>query len=330
MIDRTQLEHLRPAQRADLIYREAQSELAQSLWRAAIGNEERDGGASGSRNAGGLGFGLDSLLALVAPDGGAARPHCGCPHAPTLSSVDAPPAAAAPAAPPAPASAASASPVPVADNGLGPNARYGVHLNSAAERTGIPAPALAAIIDAEAARGAGGAWNCHSRNPRSSAAGLGQFVTRTWIGEAERSGTWLNAEAARRGWLDDSGQVTAAARSSVLALRYDPEASIEATADYAAHNLQRLRRSGIEVGEGVSDIARSAYLAHHLGPGDAVRFLARGLDDGRASRLLSAQIGASGAGRRIADAGDASAAHRSWLLSYVDRRIRPERFAAEI
>ena len=329
MIDRTQLEHLQPAQRADLIYREAQSELAQSLWRAAIGDEERAGGAAGSRNAGGLGFGLDSLLALVAPDGGVARMHCGCPHAPTPSNVDAAPAVAEPAAP-TPTAAASASPVPVAENGLGPNARYGGHLNSAAERTGIPAPALAAIIDAEAARGAGGAWNCHSRNPRSSAAGLGQFVTRTWIGEAERSGTWLNAEAARRGWLDGSGQVTASARSSVLALRYDPEASIEATADYAAHNLERLRRSGIEVGDDVADIARSAYLAHHLGPGDAVRFLARGLDDGRAGRLLSAQIGASGASRRIADAGDASAAHRSWLLSYVDRRIRPERFTAEI
>jgi len=44
--------------------------------------------------------------------------------------------------------------------------------------------------------------------------------------------------------------------------------------------------------------------------------------------LLSAQIGASAAEQRIASTGDATQAHRQWLLGFIDRRIRPEAFAS--
>lgn len=210
---------------------------------------------------------------------------------------------------------------------LGANARHAPALERAADRTGIPATALAAIVNAEAAKDSSGQWNVYSRNSRSSAAGLGQFLSRTWEGMAETRGTWLNETAQARGWLDRSGQVRPAARAAMLQLRYDATASIETTADYARANLKLLERSGVRAGDDPSAVARTAYLAHHLGPGDAVKYLKTGLTDDRAGLLLRAQIGGGRAQQAIAATGDASAAHRAWLDTYVDRRVRPENFA---
>jgi len=212
--------------------------------------------------------------------------------------------------------------------GLGPNARYKAVLDAAAKRTGIPAAALAAIVDAEAGKGCDGAWKTASRNPRSSAAGLGQFLGGTWQGEAERAGTWLHDVAAKQGWLGDNGRVLPAARSALLALRYDGAASIHATADYALRSVAQLQHAGIEIGSDVVTVARAAYLGHHLGTGDAIRFLKGGLDPSRAKVLLDAQVGAASATQRIAQSGNAASAHRSWLLGFIDRHITPSRFAA--
>jgi hypothetical protein len=193
---------------------------------------------------------------------------------------------------------------------------------------GGPSAALASIVHAEAAKGSDGRWLPYSRNPRSSAAGLGQFLSGTWRGEAEREGTWLNQVARQRGWLGDTGKVKGAHRADLLALRYDPEAAIQATADYAKDNLNALRRAGVGIGEGAQAVAQAAYLGHHLGRGDAIRFLRDGLDPGRARTLLNAQVGSGSANRRIAESGNAATAHRAWLLDYVGRNIRPDRFVA--
>jgi hypothetical protein len=83
----------------------------------------------------------------------------------------------------------------------------------------------------------------------------------------------------------------------------------------------------VRIGDEVADVARAAYLGHHLGLGDARRFLAGGLEPDRARKLLGAQVGGTDAERRIAQAGSAVAAHRSWLLDYVGRHVRPDRFA---
>jgi len=331
MIDPTGLKALTPAQRAEVIYRQAQSELSQGLWRAALGDsgkEERNDPFAASLQPGakaGTFDKLEALLALMTGGEGEGERFAIPAQAPALAPVAGPPGQAADdaCAPPVPVSADS----PLRIEALGPNARFAGAITRAAERTGLPASALASIIEAEAARGQDGAWNVHSRNPRSSAAGLGQFLSGTWETEAERPGTWLNGEASRRGWLNSAGRVTSDARGSLLALRYDPEASIQAIADYAHGNLRQLERSGVRVGESAESIARIAYLGHHLGPGDAARFLNGGLESGRARRLLAAQVGDSAAARRVAEAGDAASAHRQWLSAYVDRRINPERFA---
>jgi len=314
-VDRRELQSLSAPQRAAIIYSHARSELSNRLWRAALGGEDTAADRPQAPDADPMA--LDSLLALFEPAKAASAP-------PPQTNI------ATPAAPTATDDAvdddgARSGAVPA--TGLGANARHAATLASAAARTGIPAPALAAIVNAEAAKGNDGSWLAYSRNPRSSAAGIGQFLSGTWASMAETKGTWLNEVAKAHGWLGDNGRVVAGARSPLLALRYDAEAAINTVADYARHNLDGLRRAGVPVGDDAATLAQSAYLGHHLGLGDAIRFAKGGLDPARAKTLLCAQIGSARADQDIAQAGNASAAHRAWFLGYVSRNVRPERFA---
>lgn len=321
MISQLALKQLSAPQRAELIYGEARSELSSRLWRAALGSsDDREGDTSAPRRSG---MGLDGLLALFSEQDGTLQ---------TKSSQVFQAAELSPGpggeAPVAAHAAGESSAGPITAGALGANTRHQSALEFAAARTGIPANALAAIVNAEAAKGRDGSWQCYSRNPRSSAAGLGQFLSGTWEGMAESKGTWLNAVAKSKGWLDGNGQVVSAARSSLLSLRYDPMASINTVADYARQNLDGLKRACVPIGDDADDIARSAYLGHHLGLGDAIKFAKGGLDPARARMLLGAQIGSAKASQHIAEAGNATAAHRSWFMTFVNRNIRPERFSA--
>lgn len=351
MIQRTDLQHMTPQQRARVIYTEAQSALSNRLWRAALGDGERDNGRDAG--LGGSKLQIDSLLQLLGSgDGvpgmaglaGLAPKHCACTCACSCHHPDAAQpgwqdaadgesrgrgqddtgsrygrVAATDALAPAVEGAGGLN--------LGANARHAGTIAAAEARTGIPATAIAAIVDAEAAKGADGSWNTHSRNPRSSAAGLGQFLSGTWQRLAETPGTWLNTFAAQQGWLDGRGKVNGGARGDLLALRYDPQASILTVADLAKRNVEQLERAGLRVRADSETLAKAAYLGHHLGLADARKFLAGGIEAGRARMLLAAQIGSGAAEQRIAEAGDATRAHREWLLSFINRRIRPERFA---
>ncbi|CAN5540941.1 hypothetical protein BH10PSE14_BH10PSE14_13660 [soil metagenome] len=339
MIVPTDLSRLAPAEKAAMIYAQARSDVATRLWRAALGSyDDTDNPGSATRAGECPDFNLDTLLSLLAPKSDMRAPLSAT--LPVMPAVD-----EAVSATPIPVTAStiaglgardsgvfdSSSPGTGSSNllgGLGPNTRYGQVLATAAARTGIPAAALAAIVDAEAGKDCDGAWKTGSRNPRSSAAGLGQFLSGTWQGEAERPGTWLHDTATSRGWLGSNGRLLPAARSALLALRYDGAASINATADYARSSVTHLKKAGIAVGEDVASVARAAYLGHHLGAGDSVRFLKGGLDSGRARLLLDAQVGSASASQRIARAGDAASAHRSWLLDFVNRHVTPSRFAA--
>lgn len=320
MLNRIDLAALPAAKKAEMIYSQARSEMSDRLWRAALGTGGEEPRSAGGRSEG---MSFDALLTLLDVKSGAATPPPPSPRQP--------PAAITPEIEPAPVTAQPQStPPPIAAptraDGLGPNARHMPALSAAAARTGIPVPALAAIVHAEAAKARDGSWIATSRNPRSSAAGLGQFLSGTWQGMAEIKGTWLNDVARTRGWLGDGGKLLSGARSALLALRFDPAASINTTADYARHNLDGLRRAGVSIGSGASTIAQSAYLGHHLGLRDAVRFMQGGLDPARAKMLLGAQVGVARASEHIAAAGNATAAHRTWFMNYVSRNVRPEKF----
>lgn len=324
----TDFARLAPSEKAALIYAQAHGDVATRLWRAALGSgDASDADRSAAVPSENREFDLDSLLAMVMPKSAATPPEARLPSAvvaaatpPTLSSVATLVTGAV--------TGAVTGVLTGVLTGLGPNARFGQALVTAAARTGMPAAALAAIVDAEAGKTGDGGWKTTSRNPRSSAAGLGQFLGGTWQSEAERAGTWLHGAASSQGWLGGDGRVLAGARSALLALRYDATASINATADYASRSVTQLKHAGIAVGEDLTTIARAAYLGHHLGTADAVRFLKGGLDNGRARLLLDAQVGSAAANQRIARSGDAASAHRSWLLDFVSRHVTPARFGS--
>ncbi|USI72012.1 peptidoglycan-binding protein [Sphingomonas morindae] len=295
-----QLRALAPQARAALLLEAARAPLARPLWQAALGEAAPDAPASAIGAAPALAkTGLEALLDLATA-------------APGLP----PPAPA-----PAPARVASAAPGPLSreDRPAIPEA-YAAMVREAAQRTGLPAATLAAIIGAEAGDGAGG-WRPLARNPRSSAAGLGQFLAGTWLRVAADPGSWLHRRAAAEGWLTTDGHVRAEARGALLALRYDPRAAIETVADHAVANLAALDSANL-AGVAVAARTRAAYLAHQLGARGAIRFLEGGAapDPGR---LLAAQIGPAAAARAIAAAGGAAAAHRAWLLGFCDAHLPP-------
>lgn len=341
MIQSAQLAALTPAQRAKVIFAEAQSSLTTRLWRAALGDTDRSD--RDSSPLGGSSMKMDSLLELLGSQmpGGVTGAHgcacqcaCNChaakpPVGDALSDEGQRRGANAGTAP-EPASVDRVADPADATGGvlaLGNNTRYAPALAAAEARTGLPAATIAAIVDAEAAKTSDGRWNPHSRNPRSSAAGLGQFLSGTWTDLAQTPGTWLNAQAAERGWLDGRGRLNTGRRAELLALRYDPQASIMGVADFAKRNLDQLEKCGVRVRTDAETLAKAAYLSHHLGLGDAQKFLRGGIEPGRARMLLAAQIGSNAAEQRIASAGSATHAHRQWLLGFIDRRIRPEQFA---
>ncbi len=266
--------------RAQLLLARAQAPLLARLWKAALGNSDA------AEQADPLSFSL-------------------------------PPVVRMPGA--VPTSATDASATPMARSGFSAGNFVGL-INNAAQRTGIPPAALATVIEAEAGKRRDGSWDSGSRNSRSSAAGLGQFLSRTWIGEAERRGTALNATAAANGWLDAKGRVKATAQPALLELRFDPATAIDAVADFAQAGLNRLKAAGIAVGSDPARVATLAWVGHHLGAAEAVRFIEGQIAPARAKLLLTAQVGEGEAVRRIAAAaGDAVAAHRTWLQGYIGR-----------
>lgn len=318
------LETLSPAERARVIYTQARSEMSNRLWQAAIGGQQGDRHEAQDTCRHGVGLSNMGMLAPLVPGSLAGRP------VPTPDALAIPkPRQNLPANPLPGTSAAGVGNWQTAGglSGLGSNSIHAAALHRAAERSAIPAPALAAIVNAEAAKRPDGSWNLHSRNPRSSAAGLGQFLSGTWIGMAERKGNWLHDVAGQKGWLDARSRVRPEAKGSLLALRYDAEASINTTADYARSNIDMIRKAGVRTGDDPQTMAKLAYLGHHLGPGDAIRYLKGGLSESRAAHLLKAQIGSGRAAESINRTGDAAVAHRNWLNGYVERNIRPDRFA---
>lgn len=96
--------------------------------------------------------------------------------------------------------------------------------------------------------GAESSGNTNARNPRSSAAGLGQFIDSTWLGFMRaRHPDILEAEGPR----------------GALRLKTDPKLGREATGWYAEENAKALQAAGLETNYG------NIYLAHFLGPAGA-------------------------------------------------------------
>lgn len=232
---------------------------------------------------------------------------------------------------------ASTDPYSTDNLNLGVNDIYAEQIKTAAKQSGFPAQAVAAIISAEAAAGPDGVWNPNSKNARitgkgkhkkktgTSASGLTQFVSGTWIGEGERNGSYLNGVARRLGYLDKGGRILPNHRQEFLDLRFDPQQSISAAADYAANNLAALRRQNLILDETPAALARYAYIMHHEGPGNGPAFLRGDLkvSDGTWQKNIPVKQRPA----LLAEAGkDRNIAYRNYMSGYTDRLIDVRRF----
>ena len=110
---------------------------------------------------------------------------------------------------------------------------------------------------------------------------------------------------------------------ALLDLRYDPEYAIHTAADFAKLNLDALRKKGYAI-DSLNDgeKAKLAYLGHHLGLGDAVKFIDNTMSAERAGKLLRQQMSKKNYQDWLDGAeGDWLLAHRNWLDSYVNKKI---------
>ena len=238
---------------------------------------------------------------------------------------------AKPARPPAADPGAGPTPAPTDDDlVLGPNDRYREALLQAQSITGIDAAALAALIDAEAAKiGSGadaGVWDAKSSNAATSAAGLTQFIEGTWCDMACRPGKLLNKTARQSGMVTSDNQVTPNMRKALLALRFDPTMSIVTAAEYGLDNLKALIKDKlVDSNVGDDDRAWNIYLAHHEGLAGAEHFLRN--DQVIPFDKLISQVGTARANQLVVAAGgDVTIAYRKWLTDFMEQKIQPSRF----
>lgn len=133
--------------------------------------------------------------------------------------------------------------------------------------------------------------NPRAKNPNSSATGLGQFTSGTWMGMFDRVNPTL-AHLSRQEKLD---------------LRNDPTISRAMTAQYTIDNAANLQKNGIAV------TPESLYASHFLGPQGAVAAYNANPDDRAIDVLGAAAVSANSSIMRGKSIGS--------VLGYVDRKM---------
>lgn len=204
-----------------------------------------------------------------------------------------------------------------------------------------------------------GEWDSKSTNTRSSARGMTQFLDGSWLELACTKGVYLNAKAKQAGWLTAGGfvlsngkvvtgsihyslarvlsskpYITGPGKASdanlqaLLDLRFDPECSIYTAVDYAKQNMGVLSTAGYSF-DSLNDgeKAKIAYLGHHLGGGDAKKFIENTISPTRAQHLLEQQVGIDQARKWATNnGGDYLAGHRAWLDWFINDHVKLDHF----
>lgn len=100
-----------------------------------------------------------------------------------------------------------------------------------------------------------------------------------------------------------------------------------AAVDYGLYNLAKLQAAGYNV-ESLNDAekAKIFYLTHHLGLGDAKRFIRKTVTEENAHKLLVAQVGAKKAAKSVKGYGSYVQGHRVWLSDYINNNINLQNF----
>ncbi|MGF6644116.1 LysM repeat protein [Paraburkholderia sp. GAS33] len=166
------------------------------------------------------------------------------------------------------------------------------------------------------------------------AGGLTQFLVGTWTHQATLKGSYLSKKVAAE---EETRNVKTLSKTDILAMRLDPETSINVAADYASQNLASLTKSGVDVAS-VADVDKMklAYLAHHEGAGGAAAIINGTLSDDHADTLLQSQFKTKkDDGKDKADAYrkktglQGAAAYKKFLFDYIDAKISVDNFACD-
>ncbi len=132
---------------------------------------------------------------------------------------------------------------------LGINEAYRSQIEAAQGRTNIDGSAIAALIDAEAAKIKSGPkkgmWDHKSFNDSSGAAGLTQFLASTWVGHARNASHLLNSRGKELGFINAGNDVVSGKKAALLELRFDPLLSIVSAAEFGVDNLKSLSNAGV-------------------------------------------------------------------------------------
>jgi len=248
------------------------------------------------------------------------------PEAGPVAASPAPVATPAAAPPAPPAAGGAADPFGPANLALGVNGLYEGAILEAAQRTGLAPQTVASIINAEAAKDRTGRWDANSKAGSTTASGLTQFLKRTWLGEAVRRGGLLNVEAKAAGVVSAQDKVVDEAR--LLGLRFDPRLSILAGADYGRANLASMKAAGVVGADvGPAGLAKLAYLAHHEGPGTAVKLLKGNMAYVTPKQFSDNVPDAARRANYVAAAGgNLGLGYRAWLAEYTDKNIDVRKF----
>lgn len=135
-------------------------------------------------------------------------------------------------------------------------------IKNASTRTGVN---FAYLMEQAAAESN---FNEKAQSRSSSAAGLYQFIEKTWLGMVKKHGDKYGL-GDLAGQINDKGQVTdTATRQKILDLRKDPEKAALLAAEFAAENKNYLAQHvGGDIG------ATELYFAHFMGASGASGFL---------------------------------------------------------
>jgi murein DD-endopeptidase MepM/ murein hydrolase activator NlpD len=198
------------------------------------------------------------------------------------------------------------------------NEKYRAMLIGSAKRHGQTPQALAAMLEAEAAKMRDGTWSERSNeNSPSLAQGLAQFFPAAWTGVFEDKESLLYKDCQNL------------APSVRLSKRLEAKYAIDGAASYAKSNIKSFAKSTHFAVDPLTseDKAKLAYLLHHEGLSGAKRLFGIGdrLTNEEARNRLLSQIGRNKGDqvdRLILQYGNnAFSAYKGWLFNYIDKKI---------
>ena len=198
-------------------------------------------------------------------------------------------------------------------DGSGTRARVQTAIANAASRTGVDFSYLMQQAKLESG------LNPNAQAATSSASGLYQFVSQSWLGVVKQHGaqyglSWAS-DAISKGSDGHYHVSDAATKQAILDLRKDPEIASEMAAEHAADNKTILES---RLGRSVS--STDLYMAHFLGTGGATKFL-QGLDSDPGGSAAAVLPQAAASNRRIFYNSDGSAKSFAQIAANFSKRF---------